>query len=107
PNALYQATTVNMEQGATIDASATVNGTGGTVVLWADANRQGTETNFAGTIRSLGVVEGGNGGEVETSGYTLNSEGGMVNAGADKGVGGLWYIDPTDSTITQAVANSY
>ncbi len=107
PNALHQATTVTMESGALIDASATDNGKGGTVVLWADAHRVGTQTQFAGTILARGGTQAGDGGLVETSGHTLNSESGFVNAGADHGKGGLWLLDPSDSTITQAVADGY
>jgi len=107
PNALHQATTVTMEGGALIDASATDNGKGGTVVLWSDAERAGTETTFAGTILARGGMHGGDGGWVETSGYTLNPEGGFVNAGSDHGKGGLWLLDPSDAIITQAIADGY
>ena len=37
---IHQATTVTMAQGAVIDASATDNGKGGTVVLWTDIHNQ-------------------------------------------------------------------
>ena len=44
---------------------------------------------------------------METSGHELQVEGSRVDAGAPQGQGGLWYLDPTDATITQAVADSY
>ena len=40
-NGVYQATTVTMEQGAVIDASALVDGDGGKVVLWSDVGVMG------------------------------------------------------------------
>ena len=81
---LTQAKTVTMEQGARIDASATVNGDGGKVVLWSDVNNAESVTSFAGTINTLGAGVG-KGGQVETSGYQLSVIG-DVNAGE----GGDW-----------------
>jgi filamentous hemagglutinin family protein len=107
PNALRQASSVSMAAGATIDASATDRGQGGTVVLWSDALRPGTRTTVSGSILARGGASGGDGGQVETSGYVLNVEGARVNAGARSGQGGLWFLDPADATITQAVADSY
>lgn len=37
----------------------------------------------------------------------VDSEGARIDAGAASGYGGLWLIDPSDTTITQAAANSY
>ena len=108
--ALPQASTVTLAADARIDASATVQGQGGIVVLWSDAARAGTVTTVAGSLTARGGTQGGDGGRVETSGYTLNVEGARVNAGADVGYGGqggLWYLDPSDTTISQTVANSY
>jgi filamentous hemagglutinin family protein len=108
--ALPQASTVTLAADASIDASATVQGQGGTVVLWSDATRAGTVTTVAGSLTARGGAQGGDGGRVETSGYTLHVEGARVNAGADVGYGGqggLWYLDPSDTTISQTVANSY
>lgn len=104
---VYQATSVSMGANASIDASAITQGDGGKVVLWSDAHRSNTITHFAGTITARGGALGGAGGQVETSGYQLNVEGGSVNAGANFGHSGLWYLDPSDATITQAVADSY
>ncbi len=106
-NSTQQATTVTMEAGATIDASATQNGNGGTVVLRSDPGNPNSVTTVAGTIAAQGGLQGGNGGQVETSGYFLNIAGAQVNAGSPQGTGGLWFLDPADSTITQAVANTY
>ena len=106
----YQATTVTIEAGARIDASATQQGHGGTVVLWSDVHRSDSLTTAAGSIRARGGPQGGNGGRIETSGHAVALEGLAVDAGAapgQGGTGGLWLIDPTDSVINQTIANGY
>ena len=60
--AIATATTVSVDAGTTINASATESGHGGKVVLWSD-----NQTTFAGTILARGGASGGNGGFVETS----------------------------------------
>jgi hypothetical protein len=51
------ATTVSVDAGTVINASATGSGNGGKVVLWSDQ-----QTTFAGTILARGGATGGNGG---------------------------------------------
>ena len=104
---MHQATTVTMEQGATIDVSATKVGDGGTAVLWSDVSKPNSVTTVRGTILAKGGAEGGNGGRIETSGHVADIGGASVSAAAPKGIGGLWLIDPTDATIDQTAANSY
>ncbi|WP_084360810.1 two-partner secretion domain-containing protein, partial [Hydrogenophaga palleronii] len=107
---LHQAHTVNMSADASIDASALVQGDGGSVVLWSDVNRTDGLTTAAGRIRARGGAQGGDGGRIETSGHHVDTERVAVDAGAapgQGGTGGLWLIDPTDSVITQAVADGY
>ena len=96
--AIHQATTVTMEQGATIDASATANGTGGTAVLWSDI---GGSTTFAGQILARGGAQAGRGGRVETSGHSLQIETtGRVDTTAAQGATGNWLIDPDNFSIS-------
>jgi filamentous hemagglutinin family protein len=95
------ATTVSMASGATIDASATQNGDGGTVVLWSDIKKDGGSTAFAGQIQAQGGANSGQGGHVETSGHTLRvAETAGVNTLAPKGNAGQWLLDPIDFTIS-------
>ena len=54
---------------ATINASATGNGDGGKVVVWAD-----DVTKVFGSITARGGISGGNGGAVETSGKRVLQE---------------------------------
>ncbi|MEX0448647.1 YDG domain-containing protein [Spiribacter sp. 221] len=107
PDAVREATTVTMDSGARIDASATGNGDGGTVVLWSDVTHPDSLTSVHGEIFARGGPQRGDGGLVETSGYSLNAESGRVDAGADEGAGGLWLIDPDDITIDQSTADGY
>jgi filamentous hemagglutinin family protein len=96
----HQATTVTMAGGATIDASATANGDGGTAVLWSNVTRNDSSTQIAGSITAHGGIEGGHGGRVETSGNQLQiSDGAHVSTLAPKGHTGLWLLDPVDFTI--------
>lgn len=106
---LRQATTVTMARGATVDVSATDLGDGGTAVLWSDVNKTDSWTRAYGTLLAQGGARGGNGGRIETSGHGLDVEGAVVSAaaGSETGTGGLWLLDPSDSVITQAVANTW
>ncbi|MBU3557060.1 autotransporter-associated beta strand repeat-containing protein, partial [Polynucleobacter sp. Ross1-W9] len=106
-NGTYQATTTYMGQNVTIDASATDNGNGGKVVIWSDVTNANSSTNVYGSIFTRGGANGGDGGQIETSGHALITDGVVINAGATNGKGGLWLLDPTDATITQAIANTY
>ena len=107
PNALHQATTVTMAQGASINASATQNGDGGTVVLWSDIHRDGGNTDFAGQVQARGGSQGGQGGHVETSGKTLRvAETAQVNTMAPRGTTGHWLLDPTDFFINAGTGQS-
>jgi filamentous hemagglutinin family protein len=89
--------TVDIRQGATISANATVRGNGGRVV----ALSSGT-TTVAGTIDAKGGPTGGNGGFVETSGATLDMGQALVDTLAPMGNAGLWLLDPDDFTIENA-----
>ncbi len=96
---IHQATTLTMAQGATVDVSATDNGTGGTAVLWSDI--KGGSTTFAGQIMARGGALGGRGGRVETSGHSLQIETtGRVDTTADQGATGDWLIDPVNFSIS-------
>ncbi len=90
PNALLTV----IEQGAAIMASATDNGHGGTVSVWAD-----DRTEFSGDITANGGINGGDGGFVETSGHKTLLALGTVNAISFRGRRGEWLLDPADITI--------
>src|SRR6266404_6210939 len=62
--AIPTATTVSVDAGTTINASATRRGNGGKVVLWSDS-----ETTFAGTILARAGARSGDSGFVETSSH--------------------------------------
>ncbi|MJR82393.1 filamentous hemagglutinin, partial [Salmonella enterica subsp. enterica] len=86
---IRNASAVVMDSGAVIDVSATVNGNGGTAVLWSD-----NYTNFRGDILARGGAAGGNGGNVETSSHNNLQAFGRVDAGAVSGSAGNWLLDP-------------
>jgi len=85
---------VSADSNTTIDADATSNGNGGTVVLWSTNT---TDTSAALTAR--GGPGGGNGGFIETSGEDLSVGGTAPNASAPHGDAGTWLMDPIDITI--------
>jgi len=60
---MRQATFVGMSADSVIDASATDDGQGGTVVLWSSVKNTNSITTVNGTIYAKGGVSGGNGGE--------------------------------------------
>lgn len=92
---MVQATTVNLAQGASIDASATHSGDGGKVVLWSDVHNANSVTTVNGRITANGIAVGG---QVETSGHTVVMDTAQVQAGG-QGSAGLWLIDPYNYTI--------
>ncbi|OCK55333.1 MBG domain-containing protein [Bradyrhizobium sp. LMTR 3] len=92
PQTITNAQTTTVEAGATITADGT-SGVGGNVVVWSDGT-----TSFAGAISANGL----RGGFIETSGHTLNFNGGSINAGR----GGTWLLDPVDLTIDATLAGT-
>ena len=94
-----------VEKGATITADALEKGNGGMVVVWANDT-----TQFNGTISARGGANGGDGGQVETSGHkTLElGDAARVVTLASKGKTGSWLLDPEDFTIgTGATGANY
>ena len=88
------ATTVSVDAGTVINASATGSGNGGKVVLWSDQ-----QTTFAGTILARGGASGGNGGFVETSSHQVLSFNGTVDTSAPQGQVGTALLDPGSVSI--------
>ncbi len=106
---MYQATTVTMAEGASIDASATSKGDGGTVVLWSNIHDASAKTTAQGQIAARGGAQGGNGGFVETSGASLKVDGIRVDTSAAAGKGGVtgeWLLDPYDLTVDASAAST-
>lgn len=100
----YQAREVLLDAGASVDASATGRGNGGSVVLWSDIHNADSRTGVFGRIAAQGGAQGGNGGRIETSGHAITISGSTVDASAPQGKGGEWLIDPYDMTISSSAA---
>jgi filamentous hemagglutinin family protein len=100
---IYQATETVVASGATLDASATGTGDGGTVVAWSDIHNSASVTRATGTFLARGGVTGGNGGRIETSGHSLETAGVRGSASAPAGEAGLWLFDPYNITISSSV----
>ena len=97
---MRQATQVTMATGASIDASATVQGDGGKVVLWSDIHNAASVTQVDGRIEAKSAGSG-QGGQVETSGHQLHiGNGAQVNTN-----GGQWLLDPYDFTVAPSGGN--
>ncbi len=91
---VQHAQSTRVDAGAAIRADATVDGSGGKVVLWSDG-----ETRAAGSISAQGAGNG-KGGLVETSGHLLEVKGIAVNAAGGKpGKNGTWLLDPYDIEV--------
>ncbi len=103
---IAEATTTTVAEGAVLDASATQNGAGGTVVVRSNVTNIASQTHVHGTLEAHGGAAGGDGGMIETSGATLDTSGIAVNATALKGKAGQWLLDPTMVEITSNTAPS-
>ncbi len=84
-----------------INASATGNGDGGKVIIWADG-----ATSFAGVIESQGGQLGGDGGLVEVSGKNHLSFHGDVSTSAELGNTGTLLLDPKNIIIQDGGAGT-
>ena len=104
---VQQATYTTAEAGSVIDASATENGDGGTVVLWSGISNSNSLTKANGIIYSKGGAEGGSGGFVETSGSILNIDGITVSTLAFDGSANLWLLDPYNFFFSTADFKHY
>jgi filamentous hemagglutinin family protein len=101
---VVQSTGVLVENGAVIEASATQAGNGGTIVIRSDTSNPASITRVYGTLVALGAGAG-NGGRVETSGYSLDATGANVATASPHGQAGQWLLDPFDLSITNATSN--
>jgi len=91
PNAL----TTQVDPGAVLNANALLNGNGGKIVVWSDL-----ATLAYGSISARGGLQGGNGGNIETSGYNLDISGISIDLNAPYGNFGTWLLDPANVNIT-------
>lgn len=98
------ATQVTMAANSTISANATDSGDGGKVVLWSNVSDANSTTTAAGSIFANAGPNGGNGGQIETSGYHLNVDGIQVSTQAPKGNMGEWLLDPANITIVNGLS---
>ncbi len=89
---------------ANIDASATVKGDGGRVIVWSDKQTvfgSGVPTpTRKPTINVSAGAKGGDGGFVETSSKQLLTSTALVDASAPNGQAGQWLLDPNNITIS-------
>ncbi|MDA9363964.1 gliding motility-associated C-terminal domain-containing protein [Flavobacteriaceae bacterium] len=106
PKKLVQATKVSMHSKAFINASATENGNGGTVVLWSDIHDITSVTKAQGTIFAKGGSISGDGGKIETSGFELLIQGIKVKTDSPNGASGIWLLDPYDYVINSSEAST-
>ncbi|MBT8561681.1 hypothetical protein G6717_03750 [Polynucleobacter paneuropaeus] len=101
------ANTVSVQTNATVDASATQNGNGGTINIWSQI-----KTLVAGSLFAKGGAQGGNGGFIETSskGNVSIAASSIIDTSAPKGKTGMWTIDPQaliiDSAAASAISNA-
>ncbi len=93
-SSLYNASDVQVDKNAFIDASALQNGNGGKIVFWSN-----NAMRFAGEIKATGGEIFGNGGKVEVSGKEKLWFLGKTNLISANGENGLLFLDPSTITI--------
>ena len=96
-----QAATVNVGSQVVIDASSSLIGDGGEIVVWSDINDPDSVTSVAGNLRARGGEYGGDGGRIETSGFSLDVVGIEIDLAAELPFkNGYWLLDPYDYTLS-------
>ena len=94
-----------IEGGSVLNASATKDGDGGTIVAWSDINNPDSITSAQGTFLATGGLNSGNGGNIETSGHYLSTD--LINVNASGlGTSGTWLLDPYNITIGSPIAGT-
>ena len=92
---IHNSTITFVGANATLDASATTEGDGGTIIAW------GNDTTRAfGSFKATGGSASGNGGFVETSAHHLDVAGIRVDTSAAHGATGSWLLDPDYITVS-------
>ncbi|HVA34632.1 MAG TPA: filamentous hemagglutinin N-terminal domain-containing protein, partial [Stellaceae bacterium] len=91
---------VSVDAASELDASARTTGNGGAIYVY------GQTDSFAGTALARGGALGGNGGQVETSGESLDVAGARIDTSAPNGHAGSWLLDPFDLTVGTAAATT-
>ncbi|NBU07355.1 MAG: hypothetical protein EBT38_06725, partial [Acidimicrobiia bacterium] len=93
---------IEIVKGARIEASAREEGSGGTVVFWADPSTPTALVDARGHITTRGGRRFGDGGRIETSAPRLNVDEIRVDTSPSSTIGrsGTWLIDPRDITIS-------
>lgn len=86
--------------GATINASADINGNGGKIILWSQR-----DTEFYNDLSAMGGENSGNGGFIEVSSLGNLGIYGTASTDAPAGIPGMFLIDPADVVINN-VANT-
>ena len=101
---LLQSTFATVEAGATVMANATDGGNGGKIVIWSDISNPSSITKVSGALSAVGGPNGGDGGQIETSGKVLDIANIQVSTVGENI--GLWLLDPTNVTIDDAYATN-
>ncbi len=91
---IQHAKTVTVDAASKIDVSATDKGNGGTAVIWSDE-----VTDFNGSIKGTGGVNGGNGGLAEVSSKGELGYNGAADLHAYNGDAGTLLLDPNSLYI--------
>lgn len=89
---------VVLDASASIKANASQKGSGGEVFVWGDEG-----VIAKGSIEAQGGASGGNGGFVEISSPRFLVPQALVNTSAPQGQTGIFLIDPSTVTISNAV----
>jgi len=101
-----QSLTTRVDSGAELIADALRGGDGGEVVVWSDVRSSNSSTSVAGTLSASARGVSGSGGRIETSGFSLVTEGISVEASSVRGASGTWLLDPYNITISSATSNA-
>ena len=96
PDGSRSATTVSIDKGTTINASAIREGNGGKISVWSEQ-----ETTFFGTAVARGGWRGGDGGFIETASAQQLTFDGTVDMGARRGSAGTLLLEAASLSVVR------
>ena len=97
---------VTLSNDSALNASALTIGDGGVISVKSDSTNSLGSTITQGSMYAYGGLSSGNGGLINTSGYTLTVNSGSVSASATNGIAGVWQLNSINPLLIDSSSSS-